>query len=77
MVHPWPPEVVRYQISGLPLAQVAHDWGVVGGVQYVVSELAIGGDVDPPSIEYQAILLLPFLMAQTFASVQFLQFSDD
>jgi len=35
-----------------------------------VSELAIGGDVDPPSIEYQAISFSPFLLAQAFASVQ-------
>jgi len=47
------------------------------GVYYVVSELAIGGNIDPLSIEHQAIFLLPFLMVQTFASVQLLQCSDD
>jgi len=41
--HPWPPEVERYQIGGLPSAPVAHDCRVVVGVHYVISELAIRG----------------------------------
>src|SRR5882724_11669750 len=61
VTHPWPTEIVSYQVGGLPLAQVASDWTIMEGVHYVVFELAIGRDVNTPSVEYQAIPFLPFL----------------
>jgi len=57
--HPRPPEVVSYQVSGFPTAQVTGDWRVMEGAYEIVSELAIGGNIYPSSIEYQAILLSP------------------
>ena len=63
VTHPWPPEVASYQVSGIPLAQVANDRRVMEGIHNVVSELAVRGDVDPPSVEYQAISFSPFPMA--------------
>ena len=47
------------------------------GIHNVVSELAIGRDIDPPPKEYQAIPFLPFFMVQAFASVQLLQGFDN
>ena len=39
---------------------MAGDWRVVEGVYEIVSELAIGRNIYPSSIEYQAVLLSPF-----------------
>ena len=61
VAHAQPPEVVGYQVHCLPSARVTHDWGVMQGSNYVVSELTIQGDIDPTSVKYQAILFLPFL----------------
>src|SRR5882724_2065717 len=60
--HTWPPEAAHYQVHCLPLARVTCYWGVMEGSHYVMSQLTIWGDVDSTSIEYQAILFLPFLM---------------
>jgi len=38
------------------------DWRVMEGAYEIVSELAVGGNIYPSSIEYQAILLSPFFM---------------
>src|SRR5882724_5963358 len=62
VAHAWPPEAVCYQVCHLPSAGVTCYWGVVEGGHYVVSELTIQGDIDSTSIEYQAILFLPFLV---------------
>ena len=60
VAHPQPPEVVSYQVSGFPMAQVTGDWRVMEGAYEIMSELAVGGNIYPSSIEHQAILLLPF-----------------
>src|SRR5882724_4914290 len=60
--HSGPPEVVDYQASGFPSAQVTGDWGVVEGIYEIVSELAIRRNIYPSSVEYQAILLSPFFI---------------
>jgi len=54
--HAQPPEVAGYQVHCLPLAGVTHDWRVVEGGNYVMSELTIWGDVDSTSVKYQAVL---------------------
>src|SRR5882724_10460405 len=59
--HVWPPEVAHYQVHCLPSAGVTCDWGVVECSHYVMSKLTIQGDIDSTSIEYKAILFLPFL----------------
>src|SRR5882724_3271373 len=60
--HPQPPEVVSYQVRGFPMARVTGDWRVMEGAYEIVSELAVRGNIYPSSIEYQAILLLPFFV---------------
>src|SRR5882724_4231060 len=61
VAHAWPPEVAGYQVHCLPSARVTHDWGVMEGGNYVMSELTIWGDVDSTLVKYQVILFLPFL----------------
>ena len=65
------------KVCHLPSASVASDQEVMVGFHFVMLELAIRGDVDPLSIEHQAIFLSPFLTAQALASVQYLQCSDN
>jgi len=57
MAHPWPPEISGNQVCSFPSAGVTSNWGVMVGLYYVISELAISElairrDIDPSLIEY-------------------------
>src|SRR5882724_1366896 len=61
VAHTQPPEAVCYQVRHIPSAGVTCYWGVMEGIHYVMSKLTICGDIDSTSIEYQTVLLPPFL----------------
>jgi len=52
MTPPWPPEIAGNQVCSFPLARMTSNWRVMVGLYYVMSELAIGVDIDPSLIEY-------------------------
>ena len=52
VAHPLPPEIAGNQVCSFPLARMTSNWRVMVGLYYVMSELAIGVDIDPSLIEY-------------------------
>ena len=59
---PWPPEVTGDEFCHFPSTRVAGDQGVMVSLHNVVPKLVIKGDVHLSSVEYQSVLLSPFIV---------------
>jgi len=75
--HAQPPEVVCYQVRLSSIAGVTHDWRVVEGRHYVVSELTIRGDVDSTLIGVPGHPFSPSSQCKPLPSVQLFQGSNN